>query len=130
MSEQRAEWHEDETGDVIDPHAPLDVRVVDAVRVQEFPATSMTTGQAAFGLAGQVIQVVAGRPARVSVRITNRADAAALVWIGGTDQLTSGTGHELDPGESVAFEMNGSVYAVCDTDNAGRMDWLALNRDG
>lgn len=128
MSEQRAEWLEDETGAVPDPHAPLDVRVVEAVRVQEFPAQSVTTGQVPLGAANTPVRIVAARPSRVAVRVSNRSSVA--IYIGGSDQLSVGTGHQLDAGESIGLEMNGAVWAVAGTAKAGNIHWLTLNRDG
>lgn len=123
-------WHEDTTGNELPgAGAPLKVEVVNEVRVQEFPAKSLTTGQVPLGLLGLPVCVVQARPARVGLTITNRC-AAGTVWIGGHDQIGPNTAYQLDIGQSMSVEMNGSVWAVSDTDNPGEIHWAAIHRDG
>lgn len=123
-------WHEDTTGERLPgAEAPLKVEVVNEVRVQEFPARSLTTGQVPFGLANIPVCVVQGRPSRVGLTITAR-HAAGIVYLGGHDQIGPNNGYQLNTGESISLEMNGSVWAVCDTDNAGDLHWAAIHRDG
>ena len=56
--------------------------------------------------------VLAARRSRVFCEVKN-ADAAINVYIGGTDAVTTSTGHLLKPGEAIGFEgYVGPVYAI------------------
>lgn len=131
MGEEFREYHEAATGETFDLSAPIAVKVVEAVHVEEFPATTLNTGQVALGLAGKPVKIVGRRVGRVSLSVKNKTDAAARVWIGGVDQLSKTFGYELDPSEQMAFQMNGDLYAVSDTDNpTGSIHWMTEDRDG
>lgn len=56
--------------------------------------------------------VLAARRSRVFCEVKN-ADVAINVYIGGTDAVTTSTGHLLKPGEAIGFESYvGPVYAI------------------
>lgn len=125
------EYHEDDTADAAHLDRPVDVRVVELVRVQEFPATQFNTGQVKLGLANKPVQIIGGRPQRVSLAVKNKTTSECRIWIGGSDQLSATFGYELDPGEQMSFQMNGALWAVCDTDNPdGEIHWATEDRDG
>ncbi len=56
--------------------------------------------------------VLAGRRGRVFCEVKN-ADSSINVYLGGTDAVTSSTGHLLRPGEAVGFAyFVGPIYAI------------------
>lgn len=125
-----SDYLEEVTGDIPDSHEPIDVRVVNPVVVEEFPARLLTTGQVVMALARVPVRVVPAFRTRLTVAVTNRL-TAGLLWVGGQQQLTAGTGYLVDTGQTVTLDMNGEVWAVSDTDNpAGSVQWAAINKDG
>jgi hypothetical protein len=125
MSEQVSEFVEDVTGDDPDHTGPIPVEVANAVRVQEFPARTINTGQAVLG--AQPARVVGALRSRVRLHL--RA-AGGVVVLGGHAGVTPGTGFALADGQTLALETSGDVFAMTEAGGPVVLHWLTENRDG
>lgn len=127
MSNTASEFAEDVTGDDPDVTGPIPVDVVGAVRVQEFPARTINTGQVPVG--AQAVRVVSALRSRVRVHLAVPAGSGPL-WIGGHAGITAGAGFPLVAGDPpLILETSADVFAVAPAGNT-ILCWLTQNRDG
>ena len=130
----RADYIEDVTNTTPHVPAPVDVRVVESVRVQEYPARSWQPTQTTVSGAG-FQQIAGAHHARVHLLIRNCSGATVFL----APQLTSATpssGFPLAAGQQLTLDTTAAVYAVCALDVDGvtpltaTLATLAQFRDG
>lgn len=113
----RADYLEDVTNETPHAAAPVDVRVVESVRVQDFPARSWQPTQTT--VTGASVQQLAGEHhARTHLLVRNTG--AQVVYL--APQLTTATpssGFPLAAGQQLTLDTTAAVYAVCALDVDG-----------
>lgn len=125
MTTAHQEYVEDTTGETPHAGAPVDVRIVDAVRVQEFPSRSWSPAQLNVGTAP--VQIAAPHHARTQLRVTNTG--TTTVYLGpAQSNCTVTSGYPLAPGEALTLETRAAVWAICA--DAGTLATLAQFKDG
>lgn len=91
----------------------VDVRVVDAVRVEEFPARSLIAYRNAVGVVAVQLAPELRTRAALHIRPTGGA-----IFIASSASVTTGTGYTVPDGQAVRIEATDSVYAIA----AGNVD--------
>lgn len=123
----RQDYTEDTTGTTPHAGAPVDVRIVDAVLVQEFPARSWAPGQTP--VAADPVQIAPPHHARVSLRITNTG--AQPVWLGpAQSNCTQSGGYPLAALASIVMETRAAIWAVAAPGQPSTVATLAQFKDG
>lgn len=127
MSNEARDYAEDVTGDDPALAGPIPVEVANAIRVQEFPARTINSGQVPVG--SQAVRVVSALRSRVRLHLAVRTGEGPL-WIGGHAGITAGSGYPLAAGDPpLILETSGDVFAIAPAGNT-TVCWLTQNRDG
>lgn len=119
------EWTEAKTGQ--EPHIArevVDVRVVEAVHVEDFPARTIITTRSAVG---STISVQLHPRLRTRAALHIRP-VGGTIYLANSSAVTVGTGYALPDGQALRIEATDAVYAIA----AGPVDVsiLAEVREG
>lgn len=126
------EYREAITGDEPDASAhPIEVRVVEPIHVQEFPARTLTANSVTIPLADVRPRLLIPEQ-RLRTRLVLRNSVGTPITVSGTDQIGPGGlgGYLLAVGQSVTIFASCAIYVCSDGVQATVISWYGEHRDG